>query len=101
MDADRFAHLVRTLLTTPSRRAVMRGLAALVAGTILTPLFGAETEAAKRRGHERGEQVQDERKKGKKKKLCANAGQTPSKKRKRCCRGLVRDGSGSCAQAPS
>src|SRR5688572_16106183 len=99
MDADRFASLVQTLVSTPSRRAVTRGLAALVAGTILTPLFGAKTDAAKRRGHqrghrrdERGDQVQDERKK-KKKKLCANVGQTPSKKRKRCCRGLVRDGS--------
>jgi parallel beta-helix repeat protein len=112
MDVDRFASLAQTLLTTPSRRAVTRGLTALMAGSILAPLFGTESEAAKRGSHqprhrrdERDdgrEQVQDERGK-KKKKRCAKAGQTPGKKRKRCCRGLVRDGSGACqaaAQSP-
>src|SRR5215213_3815337 len=41
MDAGRFNHLVRTTLTKPSRRAVIRGLAALVAGLALTLLFVA------------------------------------------------------------
>ena len=105
MDVDRFASLAQTLLSTPSRRAVTRGLAALVAGSVLAPLFDTETSAAKGRGDkprrrrdERGEgreQVQGERGKQKKKR-CAKAGQTPGKKRKRCCQGLVRDGSGSC-----
>jgi hypothetical protein len=75
MDADRFAHFLRTLVTTPSRRAITRGLAALVAGSVITPLLGAETDAAKHRGHnhrrrrdERAEQVHDERRKKKKRK---------------------------------
>jgi hypothetical protein len=36
------------MLTRPTRRAVTRGLTALVAGSVLTPLFGAETESATR-----------------------------------------------------
>lgn len=38
MDTDRIAALVRDLRTTPSRRAVSRGLIAVTAGSIMAPL---------------------------------------------------------------
>ena len=40
MDSDRFDSLVRALGTTPSRRAVTRALASLIAGSLLAPLIG-------------------------------------------------------------
>ena len=39
MDTDRLANLVRSLSTPPSRRAVNRGLAGLVTGSLFSPLL--------------------------------------------------------------
>jgi hypothetical protein len=78
MDTARFTTMLRTLTTTPSRRAALRVLGGLGLAGVLGPV-----EAKKR--------------KKKNKKKCAKAGQPTSKKRKRCCTGLVKDGSGVCA----
>jgi hypothetical protein len=49
MDAERLASLVRSLSTTPTRRAVNRALLTLVAGTALAPMIEATTGDAKRK----------------------------------------------------
>lgn len=54
MDADRFEDFVRSLATPPSRRAVIRALAGLVAGPFLAPLINRAGVAAKRRHRHRG-----------------------------------------------
>ena len=105
MDGDRFDRLSASF----SAAATRRGLLSLLT---VPPLVGAliasidrESEAAgprqrgnaRRRGSDSRGQVRDERKKPKKKKKCARAGQTP-RKGKRCCRGLVRGGAGQCTQ---
>jgi hypothetical protein len=82
MDADRFAPVLRTLIARPSRRAAVR----LLSGLGLAGLIGL-SDAKKKHKH--------------KKKKCAKVGQRTRKGRKKCCKGLVEDGSGSCAQPAS
>src|SRR5215213_6352722 len=81
MDADRFAAVLRTLITRPSRRAALR----LLSGLGLAGVVGA-TDAKNKHKH---------------KKKCAKAGQRTHKKRKKCCKGLVKDPSRRCAQPAS
>jgi hypothetical protein len=52
MDIDHFASIVRSLSATPSRRAAIRGLAGLTAGSFLAPFSDSTT--AKRRGGKKG-----------------------------------------------
>jgi hypothetical protein len=73
-----WTHLVTT---RPSRRDILRGLAGAGLGL----------------GKVRWPSPVEAKKKLKRKKKCAKAGQT-SKKKKRCCRGLVKDATGRCAQ---
>jgi hypothetical protein len=77
-DVHRFTALLATLTPAPSRRAALR----LLSGLGLAGLVGPT--AAKNK-HKR------------KKKKCAKAGQPTSKKRKKCCKGLVKDATGRCA----
>jgi hypothetical protein len=74
MDADRFDSLIAALFSVPSRRDALRALGAL-------GIVGLVNHAAARK---------------KRKKKCARAGQKTSKKRKRCCKGLVKDASKRC-----
>lgn len=76
MNDDRFADLLRSLAITPSRRATLRALVAVMGG-VLTSRAGLgdteEAEALRRRrrrpaGHRRHEQVGAEKKKKRKKK---------------------------------
>src|SRR5215204_5891002 len=85
MDADRFAAVLRTRIARPSRRAALRllsglGLAGLMAGLI---------------------SLTDAKKKHKHKKKCAKVGQRSRKRRKKCCKGLIKDGSGRCVSPTS
>src|SRR5215212_4133285 len=48
MDIDHFVRIVHSLSATPSRRAAIRGLAGLTAGSFLAPF--ADSATAKRRG---------------------------------------------------
>src|SRR5215216_3153907 len=80
MTADRVATLMSALAATPSRRATLSALC----GLRLAGLLG-QTEAKKSKKH---------------RKKCAKAGQSPNKKRKRCCPELARDETDRCA-APS
>ena len=82
MDADRFAAFLAALTAAPSRRTALR----LLSGLGLAGLFG---------------QGEAKKKKRKRKKQCARAGQSPNKKHKRCCAGLVPDSSGVCASPAS
>lgn len=79
MDADRFTTFLAALTAAPSRRTALRALG----GLGLTGWFG-QSEAKKKH-----------------KKKCARAGQRPGKKRKKCCAGLVPDGSGVCGHSTS
>jgi glutaminyl-peptide cyclotransferase len=90
LDADRFHVLLRSLSPPegPSRRSIIRSLAGITLGGSLGSWFSLATAGAKR-------------KKKKTKKQCARAGQSPSKKRKHCCAGLVLDGSRVCANPTS
>ena len=78
MNADRFDALLAAVTTASTRRAALRVLGGLGLGG----LFG---------------QADAKKKHKKNKKKCAKAGQTPGKKRKQCCKGLVKDGTGRCA----
>jgi hypothetical protein len=80
VDSFLFDQLTRSLVQGSSRRTLLCGL-----GTLALP------------------RLADARKKGKrhKKKKCAKAGQPTSKKRKKCCKGLAKDGTGVCAPPPT
>src|SRR4029450_12978206 len=101
-DIDRLA---RMLAAPTTRRRIGRLLSALPLATGLAARLAEANDAAhrrhrtrRRRAH-RHDRLQDERKK--KKKRCAKPGQPTSKKRKKCCPGLVKDDSGVCAQPAS
>jgi hypothetical protein len=95
MDAYRFDTLVASLVTS-NRRGLVRFLAAL---PLLSPLaFLDEGAEAAKRGQRPGNHRQPVD--AARKKKCAKAGQKTSKKRKRCCQGLVKNASGVCV-APS
>ena len=81
MDADRFAAVLRTLIARPSRRTALCLLSGLGLAGLISP-----TDAKKKHKH---------------KKKCAKVGQRTRKRRKKCCKGLVEDGSGRCAQPAS
>ncbi len=78
MDGTRFDALTRTLGSLADRRTTVRALSGAAFGA--SALSAGAADAKKR------------------KKKCAKAGRRPNKKRKRCCPGLVRDGSGACAR---
>src|SRR5688500_8068698 len=82
MDADRFAPVQRTLIERRTRTAAER----LLSGVRLAGLIGL-TDAKKNHKH--------------KKKKCAKVGQRTRKKRKKCCKGLVKDPSRRCTQPAS
>lgn len=84
MDASRFDTLVKALTAGQGnrRRAIAAGIASAILGAV-----GLPDSAAKKKKH----------KHKRKKKKCAKAGKATSKKRKKCCKGLVRDGAGRCA----
>jgi ferredoxin len=83
MDDSRFDALAKALAAGQGsrRRVVAAGLASVALGAM-----GRHEAAAKKHKHKR------------KKKKCAKAGQATSKKRKKCCKGLVKDGAGRCAK---
>lgn len=81
MDASHLVARMRAIAEAPTRRAVLRGLAALAPGTVLAPLF-APLEAQARRKKQKG---------NKKKKRPKNA-------RPSCAGGLTRCG-GACVDA--
>jgi hypothetical protein len=84
MNADRFDTLLAALTTAPSRRTALRVLGGLALAGLVGQAGAKKKKKKKRKKH---------------KKKCAPAGQPTSKKRKQCCPGLVKDGSGLCAQA--
>jgi hypothetical protein len=111
---NRFDQMIREYSTASTRRGLLRFLAGIPLVGVLAARLDEETEAGRRRGarhHSRGhndkKRLNSQRKskkaknKGKKKEAspCANAGQMP-KNGKRCCRGLVKDGTGRCASPP-
>jgi hypothetical protein len=54
MDSGRFVRLLSVLAAPASRRAVTRGLASVMAGSVLAPLIGhASVEAKKKKGHKK------------------------------------------------
>jgi hypothetical protein len=99
MDSSGFDRFTRTLGDRGSRRAVLSGLCSLAALGLWGARFAPATEAGQRH-HEKARRTatrhRDVQAQGKRKKKCAKAGQTP-KRGKRCCRGLVDDGSGRCS----
>ena len=120
MDASRFDTLVKSFVTTGTRRALLRLLAPLPLAVGLAALLGDGPEATAqdddqgsshrrhrrkaRHRHQTGDDKENRKGKLKKKRRCAQAGQTPKTgqrgKRKRCCAGLVTDASGRCAASP-
>jgi len=54
MDSNHFVNVIQSLSTAPTRRAVLRGFAALVAGSLLSPITGlTDARARGRRRHRR------------------------------------------------
>jgi hypothetical protein len=70
VETDRIAALIRTLRTTPTRRAVATGVVTLAVSTPLAPLFGLERAEAKRKGRKKNN-------KRKKKNNCTDCGCCP------------------------
>jgi hypothetical protein len=89
MNAALFNDLLRVLAAAPSRRAL---LARLTGGLLVAQLVARDVDdvAAKHKHKHKH-----------KKQPCATVGQAPSKKRKRCCQGLVPDGAGRCCRPAS
>ena len=97
-----FDHLSQTFAAGGSRRGLLRLLANLPLSGPLALILDDEKAAARRRRQStrrrrtaHRDRLQAQRQKPKRK-PCAPAGQLPNKKRKRCCPGLVPDGSGVC-----
>jgi hypothetical protein len=84
MDGKHFDDLTRVVAGASSRRATL----GLVAGSALTAALASFDLAGARKKRKR---------KKRKKKTCAKAGQPTSKKRKKCCQGLAKNGTGICA----
>ena len=80
MDRNTFDELTRTVASISTRRRFGGMLAALGLGSVVSlRLPGADEAEAKKK--------------------CTKVGQKP-KKGKQCCKGLVKDGTGRCAQPP-
>jgi hypothetical protein len=84
METIRFDCLVKSLISSGTRRGVVRLLAALPIPAAFAALTVDEEPVAACKRHKHG------------KKHCAKAGQTPTKKRKHCCKGLAQDASDRC-----
>ena len=82
-----------------------KGAAELTAITSHTAAIEADedrvgAEAQRGRGGKKGKGKRKGDGKGKRKDACTKAGTTP-KRGKPCCKGLIRDGAGHCAAAPT
>jgi len=106
MHATHFDRRVQAFAASGSRRGLLRLLAILpVPGALAAFPTLERASATRRRGtpHDHGAAGRNPlQEQGKKKtKKCAQAGQTPSKKRKRCCAGLGKDATGRCVAPAS
>jgi len=108
LDAERFDVLVKAFSGTGSRRGAVGALLASTLGLLgqgevslgaRRSKHQAHQERKRRRPHEKRRQDTKDRAKENKKK-CAGTGASLSKRRKRCCAGLVLDAFGRCATPP-